>query len=74
MRPLNWSLIAFPADKCINSFVDNSNNVAVNKSCTCTSTSFDSGGICNLEQKPKLTKNKEYRKNEQKTSTGGNQI
>ena len=56
MRPLNWSMIAFPADKCINSFVNNSNNVAVNKSCTCTSSSFDSGGICNLKEKPKLSK------------------
>ena len=47
-------------DKCMNAFVDNSNNVSVNKSSTCTSSAFNS---CNLEEKPKLSKkNKECRK------------
>ena len=43
-------------DECINAFVDNSNNIAVNEISTCTSSSLDSGGIHNLEKKPKLSK------------------
>ena len=43
-------------DECINSIVDNSNNIAVNEISTCTSSALDSGGICNLEKNPKLSK------------------
>ena len=49
-------------DKCMNAFVDNSNNVSVNKSSTCTSSAFNSGGICNLEEKPKLSKKQRMQK------------
>ena len=47
-------------DKCMNAFVDNSNNVSVNKSST--SSAFNSGGICNLEEKPKLSKKQRMQK------------
>uniref|UniRef100_A0A1X7TY97 Uncharacterized protein n=1 Tax=Amphimedon queenslandica TaxID=400682 RepID=A0A1X7TY97_AMPQE len=79
MRPLHWSLIAFPAVWVINVLMPlmiKSNKIAINEINTCTSSALDSGKIRNLEEKPKLTKKqiKHKKQSQKKTSRGGSQL